>query len=233
MSGNRSEPSRESMLKKIREAASIARRYFPVREPGPRWNIGYQGAGGTDLVQGFGESLRRAGGHFHAAAQLLEVPRILVPILENAGVRRVGISAEPVLEGTLQLARRLHGFGLEVWQASRDSASEFMETKQALFALDAGITGVDALIAETGTIVLAASPQRPRSLSLLPPLYIALARADQIVPDLFDWFGASSPATPPSAFTFITGPSKTGDIELTLVTGVHGPGEVHVIVYLS
>jgi len=151
--------------------------------------------------------------------------------LENAGVRRVGISAEPVLEESLQLARRLRGFGFDVWQACEAAVNPRDDVKQTLFALDAGITGVDALIAETGTIVVSASDRRPRSLSLLPPLYVAVARADQIVPDLFDWFGARPMGELSSAFTLITGPSKTGDIELTLVTGVHGPGEVHVVVY--
>jgi L-lactate dehydrogenase complex protein LldG len=69
-------------------------------------------------------------------------------------------------------------------------------------------------------------------LSLLPPVHIAIAERKQLVPDLFDLFPSSNmeqSPTLPSCITFITGPSKTGDIELRLVTGVHGPGEIHVI----
>jgi L-lactate dehydrogenase complex protein LldG len=108
---------------------------------------------------------------------------------------------------------------------SRDS------TGQTFFAADIGISGVDALIAETGTLAVGARPGEPRSLSLLPLVNIVVAERRQLLPDLFDWFekvGAGDSL--PSCLTLITGPSKTGDIELRLVTGVHGPGELHVIV---
>ena len=104
--------------------------------------------------------------------------------------------------------------------------------QEAFFAADVGITNVHRLIAETGTVVMATRPNEPRSVSLLPPVHIALAERSQLLPDLFDLFDLFSPlsqSTPPSCLTLITGPSKTGDIELRLVTGVHGPGEVHVI----
>ena len=104
--------------------------------------------------------------------------------------------------------------------------------KEAFFVADIGITNVHRLIAETGTVVMATQPNEPRSVSLLPPVHIALAERSQLLPDLFDLFDLFSPvnqAAPPSCLSLITGPSKTGDIELRLVTGVHGPGEVHVI----
>jgi L-lactate dehydrogenase complex protein LldG len=76
-------------------------------------------------------------------------------------------------------------------------------------------------------------PERPRSLSLLPPVHIAVARRDQIIEDLFDLFedDLKDVTSLPACVSIITGPSKTGDIELKLVTGVHGPGEVHVVIY--
>ena len=83
-------------------------------------------------------------------------------------------------------------------------------------------------------MILAAAQQEPRSASLLPPVHVVLAHRRQILPDLFDLFAlyktadGSAPSMP-SCLTVITGPSKTGDIELKLVTGVHGPGELHVI----
>ena len=66
------------------------------------------------------------------------------------------------------------------------------------------------------------------SLSLLPPIHVAVADRSQLLSDLFDLFEVPS-AEPPSCLSLITGPSKTGDIELRLVTGVHGPGEIHVV----
>jgi L-lactate utilization protein LutC len=126
---------------------------------------------------------------------------------------------------SLHLANRLRTLGIEIDYADAP--------RDACFTADIGITGVDALIAETGTIVQASRPDQPRSLSLLPPVYIAVAERARLVPDLFDWFESTPVALRasgiPACLSLITGPSKTGDIELKLVTGVHGPGEVHVV----
>ena len=105
-------------------------------------------------------------------------------------------------------------------------------TREDVFAADVGITGVEAVIAETGTLVLATRPDQPRAASLLPPVHVAVAERSQILPDLFDLFDPKAwrePAGMPSCLALITGPSKTGDIELRLVIGVHGPGEIHVV----
>ena len=75
-----------------------------------------------------------------------------------------------------------------------------------------------------------------RSLSLLPPVHIAVAQANHIVPTLADYLlllqsaGADLQHHLTSCVSFITGPSRTGDIELTLTIGVHGPGELHVVI---
>jgi L-lactate utilization protein LutC len=99
--------------------------------------------------------------------------------------------------------------------------------KEAFFVADVGITGADALIAETGTVVQQSRPSQPRSLSLLPPVHVVVADRTTLVLDLFDLFADKTDL--PSCLSLITGPSKTGDIEMRLVTGVHGPGEVHVV----
>lgn len=93
---------------------------------------------------------------------------------------------------------------------------------------DAGITTADFAIAETGTLVLAASQGRPRATSLVPPRHIAVLPESRIVGSLFELvprFGSL-----PSALTFISGPSRTADIELTPVRGVHGPVAVTVFI---
>ena len=103
------------------------------------------------------------------------------------------------------------------------------EQRRTLLACDVGITSCDCAIAETGTLMVLARPGQERVSSLLPPMHIAIVERKQIVPDLIDAFDLLKP-TLPSNVTFITGPSKTGDIELQLTTGVHGPGKWRIIV---
>jgi L-lactate dehydrogenase complex protein LldG len=109
------------------------------------------------------------------------------------------------------------------------------EQRRKLLACDVGITSCDLAIAETGTLMVLSKPGQERVASLLSPLHIAIVERKQIVPDLFDAFemlGQRGAEGLPSNVTFITGPSKTGDIELQLTTGVHGPGKWQVIVVI-
>ena len=101
------------------------------------------------------------------------------------------------------------------------------EERAAFFAADVGISGADHLVAETGTVALETRRDQPRSLSLLVPTHVVIADEGAIRADLFDLFEGGT--TLPSCLSLITGPSKTGDIELKLVTGVHGPARVHLI----
>ena len=103
---------------------------------------------------------------------------------------------------------------------------------EASFEVDVGLTGVTWAVAETGSLVVAPSPTSGRMLSLAPLVHVALVRRDQIVADLLDLFGPSGIAKGgmPSGGVPITGQSKTADIELKLVTGVHGPGFVYAMI---
>jgi L-lactate dehydrogenase complex protein LldG len=103
-----------------------------------------------------------------------------------------------------------------------------------LFSADAGVTGVAAAIAEAGSLVCESSPLVARGSSLIPPVHIAVVGASQIVPDLYDCLAAlgDRPGLPANV-SLITGPSKTADIEGILVTGVHGPGDVHVVLVMD
>lgn len=119
---------------------------------------------------------------------------------------------------------------------------------EAFYGADVGITGALYAVAETGSVVVDNAKRRYRSLTLIPPLHIVLVRASRIVADLVDLFGGSdgrpadgdaappaptaAPCAPdlPSNLTLITGPSKTADIEGVLVTGIHGPCKVYVVV---
>jgi len=95
-----------------------------------------------------------------------------------------------------------------------------------------GVTGVDAAVAETGTLVLSWGPGRRRSTPLVPPMHVALVPLSRLVAtyaEAIDVLAALDPA--PSGMQLVTGPSRSADIEMKLVKGVHGPGQVHVVLY--
>jgi L-lactate dehydrogenase complex protein LldG len=95
--------------------------------------------------------------------------------------------------------------------------------------VDAGLTGCDAALAETGTLVLGSSVKRPRLLSLVPPLHIAVLRAEQVVFSMADWLATVDVTHMPSNFILVSGPSKSADIEQVLAYGVHGPRALVVL----
>jgi L-lactate dehydrogenase complex protein LldG len=95
---------------------------------------------------------------------------------------------------------------------------------------DIGITGAEYALANTGTLVMLASAENPRMTSLLPPVHIAVVRESTILSNLDELFtSVRLPADITSSMVLITGPSRTADIEQILVRGVHGPGELHVV----
>ncbi len=102
---------------------------------------------------------------------------------------------------------------------------------QDLEACDAGVTECDALVAQTGTVVLTSRQAGGRALSVLPPHHVVLARRAQLLPDLpaaFALLKERYGANYPSMIALITGPSRTGDIERILVLGAHGPKKLTI-----
>ena len=110
------------------------------------------------------------------------------------------------------------------------------ELREWLAHAELGLSGVDYVIAETGTLVLMARAGQMRGVSLLPPVHVAVARTSQVIATLADYLllaqavGADLQQYLTSCVSFVTGPSRTGDIELKLTVGVHGPGELHLLV---
>jgi len=163
-----------------------------------------------DLSALFERRAREVGMHVRRAPDA-SVTDVLLETLDAAGARSVAFSAG--CDGEAVVAQS----GREVVQGGLD----------ALYDVDAGVTAVDAALAETGTLVLHAAAGHGRGLSLVPPIHIALLRVSDIVPDMLDYWARPRPET--SSRVFITGPSKTADIEGELIEGVHGPAAVHVI----
>jgi L-lactate utilization protein LutC len=217
---------RDAFLQRVRQAVVDGNRAGTAPQLPVRGGVGYQG-GGDDLIQRFREQLTAVGSVAQIVADASAAGACVLEIVQAKAARRILLGRGFVLD-TLLLAEHLRERGLEV--AVIDALPPGGE-RDAFFRADLGITGVTWAIAETGTLVMAAAPREPRSVSLLPPVHVAVVGRDQILPDLFDLFAdlETDKSNLPSCLSLITGPSKTGDIELKLVTGVHGPGELHVV----
>jgi L-lactate dehydrogenase complex protein LldG len=217
-----SETNREIFIAAVRRAAHSR----PVTEPtAPRLDpaIARQVRPGEDLVARFVAAVQFSGAAAQALNSADELPNVVGEICARhelkTAIAEAGDEVSPLVSA-------IEECGVQV---VRWSAADNMETS---FAVDAGLTAVRWAVAETGSLVLSASASAGRMISLAPLVHIALVRREQIVPDLLDLFGADGfdPANMPSGAVLITGPSKTADIELNLVTGVHGPGFVYAII---
>jgi L-lactate utilization protein LutC len=112
----------------------------------------------------------------------------------------------------------------------RSGITDRAELQAACAAADIGITSADYVLADTGSLVMLASPREARLVSLLPPAHLAVVPRDRILTGLDELFSVlPRPAEQTSSMVLITGPSRTADIEQILVRGVHGPGQITVV----
>ncbi len=172
------------------------------------------------LINRFIDELTKVSGRAMVAKEENEVREFIIMLIEEHNAKSLAIWESDLLLGLREL---LKNKGLEF-----ASPNNKVEMSRA----DIGITGVDFAIAETGTIVLIANEMQPRSVSLIPPIHIAILKSDIIVENLDElFFLVKNPSETTSCITFITGPSRTADIELNLTLGVHGPKELFVLIY--
>ena len=157
----------------------------------------------------------------HGVSGATEIPSVLAGLLESLGARSIALS-DAVQKESWVTGLLPESIGPEAGRAD-------------LFAADAGITHAQAGIAETGTLLLASDVERHRLTSLVPEVHIAILDEAAIAPTLDDALGvfAQRQSGPPRCVTLITGPSRTADIELELVIGVHGPRALHVLLVES
>ena len=176
-----------------------------------------------NLIERFAQAAASAGMHVHRTSDADWIASI-GDVLQDCDAKTSFVAPQP--DSALPLVRAdeltaaLAGLGIDVRPTPDD---------ETLFNVDTAVTGVSAAIAETGTIVCPSGPELARGASLIPPLHIAVVAERQLVPDLCDFFARLDSGTLPANVNLITGPSKTADIEGILVTGVHGPGQVHIV----
>ncbi len=146
----------------------------------------------------------------------------MADFLREKDCRRIMLSDAPLLKrlGIAEGLRR-EGFDAKGW-------SEL--TLDAAYEYDAGVTDVDYAVAETGSLVIRHSPVHGRLLSLVPFVHVAVIEPKSFLADLIDLFELLAREGCGSGVTMISGPSKTADIEMNVVTGVHGPNVVKAFV---
>ncbi|MFD1555612.1 lactate utilization protein C [Paraburkholderia silviterrae] len=182
--------------------------YLARHPPGPRPPL--EG----DLVARFVAEAKKMASSVDEVAQLADVPAAAARYLAS-----LGLSTQAVAWQTLE-SFDWAGAGLSV---------EFRKPEDRDLV---GLTGCFCATAETGTLVLLSSPQTWASGALLPETHIAVVPASRIVAGHEDAFALmrAERGELPRAVNFVSGPSRTGDIEQTIVLGAHGPYRVHVIV---
>jgi L-lactate dehydrogenase complex protein LldG len=221
---NRSHEARRAIMESIRTnlAASVGIVHAEHAIVPDRGELKFE-AESLSPVERFRERLESVGGYCVVVQGDDDAARALAAIVdelrERNGARRIALSDAA---DVTRLARNIAADEIKVCPSPAD-----------LFNFDAGITSAQAAIADTGTLVLEAETERHRLVSLLPPVHIAVVYARNIVLTIGDalrQLHGDDPRQMSRAITFITGPSRTADIELTLTVGVHGPKELHVIV---
>lgn len=202
-------PSKENILKKIRQALSHP---VPAPFPQPDGNTNVFHASEEDLAVQFADNFTALQGKFVFCSDEGELVQQLQQLVASSMWKAV-VCREQSLQSLLQS----NGFDFTFHDTLSDC--------------DAAITGCELLVSRTGTMVLSTANESGRTASVYAPVHICVAYTEQLVYDLKDAiqqlrekYGDQLP----SFISFATGPSRTADIEKTLVVGVHGPKEVFV-----
>lgn len=221
---------RESFLKKIKEQTARGRAHRVAINPAATAEAAYVG-GGDDLAATLLAEWIAVGGKGERVMGADAARAYLRKLIDQNHVTRAIRWKHPLLQRlNVDADLSAANVSVRVWDELEQQPPDTRWV--AAFAADLGITSVDWAVAETGSLALCSRHGQGRIVSLLPPVYLAIVEPSQIVPDLFDLFARleEHKQNLPSNIALVTGPSKTGDIELKLTTGVHGPGEVHLLI---
>lgn len=191
-----------------------------------------------ELLLRLGQMASRQGWKVDYAFAVEEVVSYVVDLAKRRGAGLIVRSNHSVFQRVpLDAALRREGARVTPAVAGRSFGRE--QLREEMARADMGITGVDYALAETGTCVLVPRRGVSRLVSLLPPVHVAIVEASQVYETLDDLFALRRLAylrdrgDMGSYLSLISGPSRTGDIEQTIVVGVHGPVEVHMVIWDS
>ncbi len=186
------------------------------------------------LLARFTDMAGRGGWNVHRVSGVEAAIGRVDSIVTEAAAARVVRSGQPVF-GYVPIDTVLERQGIEVTPMAHGENAARGELRETVRRADVGLTGTDYALAETGSLVILPRRGLSRLVSLVPPVHIALVRPEEVLESLHDLFllrrleyyrrGGEMG----SYLNFITGPSRTADIEMTIVQGVHGPKSVHLV----
>lgn len=214
---------REDFLAKVGRSVMMAT--LPEAPPVP---ADFPSLPPTDLVALFRERAQEVDAVAHGPVGRAAVPKVVTGIAAgHACLNYIAWDDLPV-PGVLSGLDR-EGLERIDHQVPEDDRKGHQSSYESV---DLGVTGAEAALAESGSVVLAHGPGKPRMASLIPDVHVALVHVSRVARTISDlarrhpeWVAATS------NLVFVTGPSRTGDIELHLNLGVHGPRHVHVVMF--
>ena len=216
---------RTEFLESIRHRTRRGR-YKPTKSPDSVWTPGVERPGREEIEDPpvrFFEELEALGGHGERVESLEEAREYVLDLArEREAELLVRWDVDYLDELGADEPLREAGVEVVLWRESPD-------LREIAGRADIGLSTATWAIAETGSLVLEHSPERGRSVTLLPPTYVAVLPADRVLPTVPETIQRYAGGTLPANVCFHTGPSRSGDIEMSLVVGMHGPGDVHAI----
>ena len=203
-------------------------KYKPTVAPDAAWtrtpDRPYESERIEDPPARFLEEWEALGGHGKRVGDLTEAKQYILDLAKDREAKLLVRWDVPELD-KLDLDDPLTQAGVEVavWR-------ELEDFREVASAADIGLSNSEWAIAETGSLVLESGPGKGRTVTLLPPTYVALVPVEKILRTLPEAIQKYADGNLPANVCFHTGPSRSGDIEMSLAIGVHGPGDVHVLV---
>jgi L-lactate dehydrogenase complex protein LldG len=203
--------AREEILGKVREALGRRAGTPPAAVPATARIAPRVPAAPDAEIEQFLAEIRKLSGVAQRLPDCEALAGALAELVRVEGVKKATLWSTPDLEAW-GVAETLRALGVELVSPQAG--------KRAVAQCELGVTGADGVLAETGTLLLRSDPARPRVVSLLPRVHLAIITPQALRADLHQAFAEAKDS---SYAVLVTGPSRTADIELTLTLGVHGP----------
>lgn len=226
--------SRTEILGRIRRSLDhLTREQRPNERPSsksPKSLFASDFIDSSRIVQRFKEESNRVGGETEICRNIDSALQFIESLIKGSSYRNIAISNHKICvdhQVIQKLSVNLPEITFFKEYIDTEDHLQYLSNTKRLAATDLSITGVECLIADSGTIVLTSNPKTSRQISLLPTAHLVLALTNQIYPNLstaLQYLQSTwSPDRSPTAITLITGPSRTADIEQVLIKGAHGP----------